>query len=46
MKRISEEAVCGRDGAKLVILSDESFEPTGDKLYVQPLIAVGASHHA
>ena len=47
MKRISEEAVSAvRDGAKLVILSDKTFEPTGDKLYVQPLIAVGASHHA
>ena len=47
VKRISEEAVAAvRDGAKLVVLSDKTFEPTGDKLYVQPLIAVGASHHA
>jgi glutamate synthase (ferredoxin) len=47
VKRISEESVeAVRNGAKLVILSDKTFEPTGDKLYVQPLIAVGASHHA
>ena len=47
VKRISEEAVSAvRDGAKLVVLSDKTFEPTGEKLYVQPLIAVGASHHA
>ena len=47
VKRISEEAVNAvRDGAKLVVLSDKTFEPTGEKLYVQPLIAVGASHHA
>ena len=47
VKRISSEAVDAVEkGAHLVVLSDKAFVPDGKKLYVQPLVAVGAAHHA
>jgi len=45
--RLSAEAVAAVEkGAHLVVLSDAGFAPGDGTLYVQPLLAVGACHHA